>query len=50
MAAQQYINKPVPAHPNLGLSIFMYMIGAFTVFCATPFSLDEERIEKLKSL
>lgn len=39
-----------PAHPNLGLSIFMYMIGGFTVFCATPFSLDEERIEKLKSM
>lgn len=37
-----------PAHPNLGISIFLYMIGAFMVFCATPFSLDEERIEKLK--
>lgn len=36
-----------PAHPNLGLSIFAYMIGAFTVFLATPFSLDKERIEKL---
>ncbi|MGG0669620.1 hypothetical protein ABE073_13905 [Lederbergia citrisecunda] len=37
-----------PAHPNLGLSIFIYMIGGFMVFCATPFSLDEDRIEKLK--
>lgn len=37
-----------PAHPNLGLSIFTYMVGGFLIFCATPFSLDEERIEKLK--
>ncbi|WP_252502258.1 hypothetical protein [Sporosarcina sp. Marseille-Q4943] len=36
-----------PAHPNLGLSIFSYMIGGFMAFCATPFSLDQERIEKL---
>lgn len=36
-----------PAHPNLGLSIFIYMIGGFLLFCATPFSLDPKRIEKL---
>ncbi|MCG3089287.1 hypothetical protein [Sporosarcina cyprini] len=36
-----------PAHPNLGLSVFMYMIGGFMVFLATPLSLDKERIEKL---
>lgn len=36
-----------PAHPNLGLSVFAYMIGGFTVFLATPFSLEVERIEKL---
>ncbi|MFS0576267.1 hypothetical protein AB1K83_11575 [Sporosarcina sp. 179-K 3D1 HS] len=36
-----------PAHPNLGLSIFTYMIGGFLIFYATPFSLDKERIEKL---
>lgn len=36
-----------PAHPNLGLSIFIYMIGGFLLFCATPFSLEPKRIEKL---
>ncbi|MGN7410937.1 hypothetical protein [Sporosarcina sp. SAFN-010] len=37
------------AHPNFGLSIFLYLIAGFLVFCATPFSLDQERIEKLKT-
>ena len=36
-----------PAHPNLGISIFIYMIGGFMVFLATPFSLYKERIEEL---
>lgn len=38
-----------PAHPNLGLIIFLYMIGGFLAFCAPPFSLDLERIQKLKT-
>ncbi len=37
------------AHPNLGLIIFLYLLAGFLLFCATPFSLDQERIEKLKA-
>jgi hypothetical protein len=34
---------------NVGLAAFLYMIGGFTIFIANPFSLTEERIEKLKA-
>ncbi|CEG27178.1 hypothetical protein [Bacillus sp. B-jedd] len=34
---------------NVGLAAFLYMLGLFALFIATPFSLPEERIEKLKT-
>lgn len=36
-------------HPNVGISVFLYMIGAFLLFMAGPFSLTEERLEELKN-
>ncbi|MCG7336477.1 hypothetical protein MHZ95_14500 [Sporosarcina sp. ACRSM] len=35
-------------HPNLGIAIFLYLIGGMTAFLATPFSLSGERLEELK--
>ncbi|MDN4609233.1 hypothetical protein [Sporosarcina highlanderae] len=35
-------------HPNIGIAIFLYMVGGFAIFIATPFSLSGERIEELK--
>ncbi|WP_239431323.1 hypothetical protein [Sporosarcina sp. ACRSL] len=35
-------------HPNVGIVVFLYMLGVFSIFIANPFSLSEERIEKLK--
>ncbi|MBD7984751.1 hypothetical protein H9649_09170 [Sporosarcina sp. Sa2YVA2] len=37
-----------PAHPNDGLSVFLFLLGGFSIFIATPFSLSGERIEELK--
>jgi len=37
-----------PAHPNDGLSVFLFLLGVYAPFLATPFTLSEERIEKLK--
>lgn len=36
-------------HPNVGLSVFLYMLGAFLLFVAGPFSMTEERLEELKN-
>ncbi|MBB4823492.1 magnesium-transporting ATPase (P-type) [Sporosarcina luteola] len=36
-------------HSNVGLFAFLYLIGMFALYTAVPFSLTEERIEKLKS-
>ncbi|MFS0688633.1 hypothetical protein AB1K89_05170 [Sporosarcina sp. 179-K 8C2 HS] len=33
---------------NVGIAAFLYMLGGFAIFVATPFSLTRERIEKLK--
>ncbi|MCM3743966.1 hypothetical protein M3193_07395 [Sporosarcina luteola] len=35
-------------HPNVGIAVFLYMLGGFSIFLANPFSLPEDRIEKLK--
>ncbi|RHW41970.1 hypothetical protein D1B31_04815 [Neobacillus notoginsengisoli] len=34
---------------NVGLAVFLYMLGVFSIFTATPFSLTEEVFEKLKA-
>ncbi|MFC5604188.1 hypothetical protein [Sporosarcina koreensis] len=32
---------------NVGIAVFLYMLGVFSIFVANPFSLSKERIEKL---